>query len=421
MFLLFSGFRRQVWLPRRPDRAGFSLTELLVASTIGLMLIAAVASLFALLGNTFSQSRSTIDMAARMRAASWKLRQDLAGITCPVVPWVSPDMNAGYFEYIEGQRRDTFAAAGTGNLEADTDDILMFTTQALEGSFVGRCGPTTGPTQLLESPYAEVAWFCRPAAEQAVQGTTLYNLYRRQLLVLGYVGLGEFQNPEPQNPDPQRRNSIQRSLPAAYVDYDLSMRSVGGWLVPQTLGDLTKRENRFMHGPVFPHHVQVDPSSGRLIEAATFDKTDRVWEDVILTNVISFDVRAYDSAARAQIAVTPDGPVVRFPGDPGYGTGTGAFGAYLGIGQGQGGRLSAGPDPKSRLSPLPANAVVYDTWSPHYEFTAPGRSGFNDVSQYTVLPPYPLPLRAVEVRIRCYEPRTKQVRQVTVRQAFRGS
>lgn len=33
-------------------------------------------------------------------------------------------------------------------------------------------------------------------------------------------------------------------------------------------------------------------------------------------------------------------------------------------------------------------------------------------------PPYPYPLRGIEVRIRCYEPSSRQVRQVTVRQTF---
>jgi hypothetical protein len=404
-------------------RFGFSITELLVASAIGITLMAAVATLLSVVGQAFSQSRSTVDMAARMRAAAWDLRQDLAGVTCPVVPWLTPDMNAGYFEYVEGQRRDAFAADGTGNLEADTDDILMFTTRSLEAPFVGRCNLKPQATQLIESPYAEVAWFCRAAAEQPVQGITLYNLYRRQLLVLGYVGVGNFEL--------QSNNSIQGSLPDSYFDYDISLRLEDGRLYPNTLGDLTKRENRFRHSAAFPHHILVD-SNGRLDDKATFDKapldkSERAWEDVILTNIISFDVRAYDPQARAQISAVDGVRVVRYPGDNGYtppangSPAAGAFGAYIDLGRGQGGRLSQSPDPKSRLTPLPGNARVYDTWSQHYEFTAPGRAGMNESSGYTTLAPYPVPLRAVEVRVRCYDPITKQVRQETVRQAFRGS
>jgi len=75
--------------------------------------------------------------------------------------------------------------------------------------------------------------------------------------------------------------------------------------------------------------------------------------------------------------------------------------------------LTEAVDPKSRL-PRP----TYDTWSQHYEFTAAGRSGINDPGQYSTAPPYPVPLEGLEVRIRCYDPSSKQVRQITVRHAF---
>jgi hypothetical protein len=352
-----------------------------------------------------------------MRATAWKLRQDLDGVTCPVVPWLSPDANTGYFEISEGPQRDatlTYAAnAGTSNLEADTDDVLMFTTRAPAGSFSGRYQTAD---KIIESPYAEVAWFCRRAATQPVNGTTVYNLYRRQLLVLGYVGLPEFSG-----------NSIAGTVPvpAIYQTYDLSLRSEGGRLHPNTLGDLTTRENRFMHNPAaFPHAMRLD-ANARLgyVEAGTqvtgtFDDTPRAWEDVILTNVVSFDVRVFDPQAKAQAGtLTPPTPTL-YPGDPGYASGAGAAGAYIDLGGGQGGRLSQPADPKSGLvAPnVPAGVTTYDTWSQHYEV---GGTGLNDPAAYTRAPPYPVPLEGVEVRIRCYDPTSKQVRQVSVRHTFR--
>ena len=398
-------------------RPGFSLTELLVASGIGLTVMAAVATLFGVFSRSLSQSQSTVDLSSRMRATAWKLRQDLDGVTCPVVPWLSPDANTGYFEISEGPQRDatlTYAAnAGTSNLEADTDDVLMFTTRAPAGSFSGRYQTAD---KIIESPYAEVAWFCRRAATQPVNGTTVYNLYRRQLLVLGYVGLPEFSG-----------NSIAGTVPvpAIYQTYDLSLRSEGGRLHPNTLGDLTKRENRFMHNPAaFPHAMRLD-ANARLgyVEAGTqvtgtFDDTPRAWEDVILTNVVSFDVRVFDPQAKAQAGtLTPPTPTL-YPGDPGYASGAGAAGAYIDLGGGQGGRLSQPADPKSGLvAPnVPAGVTTYDTWSQHYEV---GRTGLNDPAAYTRAPPYPVPLEGVEVRIRCYDPTSKQVRQVSVRHTFR--
>ncbi len=387
--------------PPTPLRSGFSLAELLVASTIGLLVMAGVASLFSVFSRSLSQSQSTVDLTSRMRAAAWKLRQDLDGVTCPVVPWLSPDANTGYFEISEGPQRDTtltfVANAGTANLEADTDDVLMFTTRAPAGSFSGRY---LTADRTIESPYAEVAWFCQEAANQPAAGTKVYNLHRRQLLVLGYVGLPEFSG-----------NSIAGAVPAIYETYDLSLRSEGGRLYPNTLGDLTKRENRLAHGAAFPHALTLDIAARPTWQAATFSQTERAWEDVILTNVVSFDVRVFDPQATARRA----GGVTLYPGDPGYAAGTPATpapaaGAYIDLGGGQGGRLGQPADPKSGL------VATYDTWSQHY---VAGGAGLNDPAAYTRAPPYPVPLEGVEVRIRCYDPTSKQVRQVSVRHSFR--
>ncbi|MFM7137691.1 MAG: prepilin-type N-terminal cleavage/methylation domain-containing protein [Planctomycetota bacterium] len=380
-------------------RKGFSLTELLVASGIGLMVMAAVATLFSTFSRSLTQSQSTVELSARMRATAWKLRQDLDGVTCPVNPWLSPDANAGYFEIFEGPQRDSTAGQGSSNLEADTDDILMFTTRAPNGTFSGRY---LSSDRIIESPYAEVAWFCQEAANQPVAGTKVYNLHRRQLLVLGYVGLTEFSS-----------NSIAGALPVIYQAYDLSLRSEGGQLHPNTLGDLTKRENRLAHGPTFPHPLEMDATARLTSQSASFSQTPRVWEDVILTNVIAFDIRVFDPQAKAQTS----GTTTLYPGDPGYTSGMGASGAYIDLGGGQGGRLAQAPDSKSGLVPptVPTGVATYDTWSQSYIF---GGLGFNDPTRYDRAPPYPVPLSGVEVRIRCYDPTSKQVRQVTVHHTF---
>jgi hypothetical protein len=389
---------------RLRGRAGFSLTELLVASGIGLTVMAAVATLFGVFSRALSQSQSTVDLAARMRATAWKLRQDLDGVTCPVVPWLAPEANAGYFEISEGPRRDSTAGQGSSGLEADTDDILMFTTRAPTGSFSGRYADSD---RIIESPYAEVAWFCQEAANQPVAGTKVYNLHRRQLLVLGYVGLPEFSG-----------NSIAGTVPAVYQTYDLSLRSDGGRLYPNTLGDLTKRENRLAHAAAFPHGMLVDGAARLNWQAATFSQTGRVWEDVILGNVISFDVRVFDPQATARTA----GGVTLYPGDPGYANAgplaPPSAGAYIDLGGGQGGRLAQAADPKSRLvaPAVPTGVATYDTWSQHYDFE---RSGLNNPADYTTAPPYPVPLEGIEIRIRCYDPSSKQVRQISVRHTFR--
>lgn len=344
------------------SRRAFSLTELLVAMTIALMVMGAVATLFGVFGRGLSGSQATVELSAKVRAASWQLRKDLAGLTCDVVPWLAPEADAGYFEYIEGTRKDWDAANGTANIEADTDDVLLFTSRSVADPFVG----TVAGGGAVESDRAEIAWFCKAAANQPVTGLTMHNLYRRQLLVSAAPGAGAF--------SAAARITGTNAGP-------WSIRTVSGTSYANSLGDLTKREHRFLRAAAFPFAFLGAATAG-----ATFDGTDQEGEDVVLTNVIAFDVRAFE-------------PQV---------------GDYIDLGVGGTGLLAAAPAAKSGLAATP----TYDTWSCHYEFGNPPAAGFNDPGQYTRGPPYPVPLRGVEVRIRCYEPTSKQIRQITVRHTF---
>jgi hypothetical protein len=152
---------------------------------------------------------------------------------------------------------------------------------------------------------------------------------------------------------------------------------------------------------------------------------------VVLTNVIGFDVRVFDP----QATLSADG---RVPGDPGYVVppAGSSVGAYVDLGWG-------GGIPGARTDPFPpagktafqsAGVMVsgtnrlpttYDTWSRHYEFNevdedGDGKAdeGLDDAIDNETSPPYPVPLRGVEVRIRCYEPSSRQIRQVTIRHSF---
>jgi hypothetical protein len=42
----------------------------------------------------------------------------------------------------------------------------------------------------------------------------------------------------------------------------------------------------------------------------------------------------------------------------------------------------------------------------------------DDPGELETLPPYRFPLRGIEIRLRCYEPSSRQVRQVTIRHSF---
>lgn len=554
---------------------GYTLVEMLVATVLTLMMMSAVVGLFDSVGRGISNSRALLDTNDRLRMAARQLQRDLGGVTVTMSPPRRPEDNEGYFEYTEGpigpvvRPEAAFVDSDAGNVAdttvIDNDDMLMMTVRS-EEPFVGR----HGGNNYLESNYAEVAWF--------VRGRTLY---RRVLLIVApTVTLG--------------------AAAGFYANNDVSVRVQGGVPVANTLGDLTKPENRFAHQPLhkfgplaadiktgFPFHPhfpidwdadkyggiladrtwarlglpthrecsfidttdgtytwraggsppnslsslmplslsvrssadlwqtphywkELDPETGTLQpnlavttpdyhyaflgekEGATglYPTTTRIAEDVVLTNVIGFDVKAWD----------PGAPIVMYnstvfvPGDPGYlyalfqGGARIGYGAYVDLnymclmggtsgssptytpssgaptplfhGAGQARSGLRGTEPFTTTSPVRPSAnslsqvlnranfpadnnmlrdAVYDTWSLHYEgdgvqqfpnagYTADTfTNGLDDDSDYVIdnypkeaetLPPYPVPLRGIQITIRVYEPSTRQVRQRTIQQDF---
>lgn len=385
-------------------RSGFTLIELLVASTIGLAVMASVATLFGLFGRAINDGNDISAMSARLRSAAWKLRQDLGGITTEVKPWLRPEACAGYFELIEGPLKDADAAHGTTTIVADVDDVLMFTTRSSAVPFVGQLGTT-----LAESNTAEVAWFCKPSGQMA--GTQpLYNLHRRQLLVSAYLGSGTFAT----------THQIPFSGFATFLAAnDVSVRreqltASEGYFVLNSLADLTRRESRFLHNiggtvspAAFPYRSTIAAASATVANGEILTGT-REGEDVVLSNVIAFDVRIFD----------PEIPAT-------------AASRYVDLGAGNTTVLTRAPATKSKML-----VPTYDTWSMHYESNGLDEDGAQGVDQGTngvdnngntiideieeleTAPPYAVPLKGLEIRIRCYDPTSRQVRQTTVRHSF---
>jgi prepilin-type N-terminal cleavage/methylation domain-containing protein len=443
-------------------RRGMTLIEMLVALTATLLLMAAIAQAFSAFGGAINDSRAVLELDARMRNVAWRLRSDLAGATARMLPPASADAGEGYFEIIEGPAKDSDAAAGMPVGPADHDDVLLLTTRSVDSPFVGR-GPAIGGTTLLgqtstfESTLAEIAWFARPTPNTSIPQT--YTLYRKQLLVMGYVGTDPFV---------AVKNTMAWSTAgstwAGYFDLpcDVSARlevttSGSSTLFPNTLADLARRQCRFLHNPDgftsgttgFPFRFakgdhQTLPAQDGLI----FSTPQRQGEDVVLSNVLSFDVRVFDPAA----PVAVQGQTALVPGDPGFPTGAvEGSGAYVDLGNGVtsnsmlasvgGGIVPRFADfgrAKSKLVGTGTSPRTFDTWTTHYEANGRDEDGANEADQGTngldddddgdgtvddageleTSPPYPWPLRGIEVRIRCYEPSSRQVRQVTVRHTF---
>jgi hypothetical protein len=186
----------------------------------------------------------------------------------------------------------------------------------------------------------------------------------------------------------------------------------------------------------------------------------RQGQDVILTNVLAFDVRVFDPGVSVYVA-TNGTPLV--PGDPGYTNSPSASGAYVDLGHqtptnsllngvftsGSAARFNGFGHARSGLVGSATTRRTYDTWNLGYEadgmdqdndgtpdegtngvdddgdgvFDEPPYDGdrngiFEDLGEVETMSPYPYPLRGIEVRIRCWEPSSRQVRQVTVRHTF---
>ncbi|MFH1918318.1 MAG: hypothetical protein ABIP48_00310 [Planctomycetota bacterium] len=551
---------------------GFTIIELMMATLLTLMLMLIVVGLFAAVSEGIRNSRATMEMAGRLRATKRKLQLDLEGRTVIVSPPARPAAGEGYLEIIEGplgpapvpdpkpvnfDEPDPIdpTQPAVDTTVADFDDILMLTTRSRAGPFVGRYGGGT-----IQSYETEVAWF--------VRGRTLY---RRVLLIAPQV------MPDLDTDANGVVDLVDTANESFYALYDISARleydisgAMWGW-VPNTLGDLTKRENRFAHrlnasSYVFPfdagrwgqlglpilcecsHPSWMDPAAlppqvtpvnqidlwnnpHPWVDASNLPQVDRttgahlafynpgspapgqrIAEDVILTNVIGFDIKVWDPEAPVFWAVndnhTPadlrddtsiSGLVVR-PGDAGYPLAQARWvhelvtnpgnaqntsfaprqrGAYVDLGYAEypalvyhgsdtnGDGVNDTVDPRYNqiynlmsTFPGPGNASsglvrVYDTWSFHYEHDGVNQDGDTDASgaplidegtdgfdndgdgvvddgpnvdlngdgvfsgpaelgEMEAIAPYPVPLRGIQIKIRTFEPDSRQVREVTV-------
>ena len=392
----------------------------------------------------------------------------------------------------------------TDTTVGDSDDILMFTTRSTGRPFAGsfNYGTLLNPNvQAVQSDVAEVAWFIR--------GRTLY---RRQLLVApglwSNLTIPPSANRFYENNDISVR--VQNGLVVPNTLSDLTRREcryahptdvfpfdVRRWGL---LGLPTLRESATWNlltppwnlTPPFPPVYPNPPPFPPVYPSKYFDPlyfnltatnpldfwtndpkhrvpdnlsdisfppgTIRIADDIILTNVIGFDVKAWEPALGQYVdlgyemrpldpsniakvqeikhyppEINPDDdPYI--PGEMFYHRGycplnapaKGYF-AYL-----------LGCYFIDNTRPPIFAPRVYDTWSTHYENVGlsglpsatypPGQStnGFDDdgngivddENEKITSPPYPAPLRGIQVKIRVFEPDSREVREITIVQDF---
>ena len=287
--------------------AGFTMMEILVATALMLTIMLGVAWVFGMVGDTIANSRSTLEMTGELRGVAIRLKQELDAVTVDMLPPCDPAENQGYFEITEGAigpviPRQVFnpdtseyqpygvarnldrpripSAADPDQIEyevdstvGDIDDILMFTTQSSGEPFIGRCAQKRalvgtevaegtdatgdyvyGRYETIQSDVAEVAYF--------VRGRTLY---RRVLAIMpDFPAATPFGgNMDTRNDAVTVADPIYILSPLGFYNNDVSVRLeqrynsalTPPWewvLAANTLGDLTKRENRFAHRVAIP-------------------------------------------------------------------------------------------------------------------------------------------------------------------------
>ncbi len=485
-------------------RLGFTLVEILVATALTLLLMAVAVNGFGLLTGSIGNNQALIETSGRLRSAQMRLQLDLRYVTARLTPPLDPDQELGYFEIVEGPGpwNSGFASIGArpvddlGNPDSsvgDIDDVLMFTCRSFGEPFTGLPLVAGRPTQ---SKVAEVAWFMRGN-----------KLYRRQLLVMPgqavptsgnhynvsdvsvrqHGGSGETDSAYASMGDHLVANSLgdltnrqnrfahqplafpydvrfwgQLGLPIMQETTDNgfpfprygdrsanSVIPISGWN-----GAAFGANRDFWGDPMVGWNSGGSPilfapsnAAGKSPDGLmAFPNGGRVTEDVILDNVIGFDVKVWDPGA--PIYEVSGVPVL--PTDAAYkglidsGATPVAAGAFVDLFYTRGisspGVTTAfsGPgNPKSQLHVTSPNlAAIYDTWSSYYErdgldqdgaFGADqatdgednnNQAGVDDPTELETSPPYPVPLRAIQVKIRVFEPSSRQVREVTVVQDF---
>ncbi len=402
---------------------------------------------------------------------------------------------------------DPLSAAGAAY--GDIDDVLMFTARSTGKSFVGRIQRSliTGnvlhanDSLAIESHDAEIIYWTQWTDSDNNFEIDLgeMTLHRRVLLIRPDLNRA-FMPANAGNPptmtsadlaDFHNRNDLSVH---PEVETDTNGVPLRIRLVPNTLKDLAKRENRVAH---LPNIATGTPAIKRIIATQNNNsdfplikyfpnRFQRAWvplhfgdkagEDIVQTDLLAFDVKAYDPTAELRqfnaggdlLAPGEWGWHLAIPGNnpPGATVGQGAF-VDLGYGiRTAPATASVFSDPPHVKSGLQRNSLVignpystpnvvfncptYDTWTWAYEHDGfdqtngrwnplnpptvvadegtdgidspingqPATNGVDDLSERETSPPYVNPLTGIKITVRVIELDSRQVRQSSIISKF---
>ncbi|MFO1064797.1 MAG: hypothetical protein U0892_13110 [Pirellulales bacterium] len=140
-------------LIRRRSRSAFTLLEVLLATAVTLLMMLSLAKIFTLIGDGMKQGRAGLTLNNRLRAITFRLRNDLNNLTVRLKPPADAVGSAGYLEYTDGPMSDFTCMLFDPNNAPDSkvlsnvirssrigdmDDVLMYTARAGDSWFTGK-------------------------------------------------------------------------------------------------------------------------------------------------------------------------------------------------------------------------------------------------------------------------------------------
>lgn len=381
---------------------------------------------------------------------------------------------------------DRFDSTMPGNsYKGDYDDVWMGTVRSEQQPFRGRyiqpnrtftvgttvysgLDPTAGfTTDIIESPLAEICWWTAYTDENANRTDDFVGesikVYRRVLLIRPGLNLPTF------NTFAEALSYLATTDISARVESFDNGATTLHRVVANDIKDLANRQNRYCHA-AYPNVFNttygaprrlLDRSKLWILRSADYVVNgagvtlEYNGNDIILTDVVSFDMKVYSPNALVDVA----GGVTVEPSDIGFvstSPSLSALGAFVDLGHTGGGWFGGYATPLSQLTyqyrldlfPGPPIEIVglmetaYDTWTPLYESDGLNQDGDNDGSAapgpYPLIdegtnsldnggpvapdddseretrPPYPYPVRGVKATIRLTEKNTKQIHQSSV-------
>ena len=418
--------------------AGYTLIEILLATSLSLILLVSVIRIFLMMSDSFGNSRSFMDMMGKVRNTQALLQKDLSLHTAPTRSPLPVDGEVGYFSC--GNIPTTYQNSLTAftdmnvvqyeNQEPRVDPTLFGGSQNGLGELVnGYVGMTicnheepfrfsvgVGSAAVnYETPYAEVVWFVYKN-----------NLYRALVPVVPSRNLTECATIFPDSsagayPGPVPTLYDGKSFPV-YRKMNLGLLGDPRYRMMtafQSAATNPMTPAEFLKGSNVPYiWGRIWSSIDSAASATDADRAKRVMESwLVLPNVIQFQVEVWDPKSKRYISLGKD------PSD--YYVFHSVVSARAGTERND---LCYCYDTWSSLlcsinydTPQPWTAAVYSNRTQQVGTQElPGDTTSARTNLSSVLPPpYLAPLPGIRIIIRTFDPDTGQVREFRVAQDFK--